>query len=179
MTKIKITRVYQGVDLAISKKANADFFVIVTIGLDGNGNVYILDVFRQRAVSFHQQIEMIISKAATWQPLKIGVEVNSYQAVLAEELERLTLLPIIELTTVRDKVMRAQQRSALVESGRVYVHPSMSEVISEFVLFPDGENDDAVDGFDFALTVSEDGQQVASSNYFIPEFESDRYFNQP
>ena len=179
MTKIKISKVYQGVDLAISKASNADYFVTVTIGLDGNGRIFILDVFRQQGVSFQMQINTVITKAATWQPLKIGVESNAYQASLSQELARLTLLPIIELTTVRDKVMRAQQRSALVESGRVYVHPSMSEVISEFVLLPDGDHDDIFDGFDFALTVSEAPHQNATGNYFIPEFESDRYWNQP
>ena len=171
MTKIKILKVYQGIDLAISRSASADYFVTLTIGLDDNGRIFILDVFRQQGVSFRDQIKTIISKAATWQPLKIGVEVNSYQAALSQELERLTLLPIIEITTVKDKVLRAQQRSALVEGGRVYVHPSMSEVISEFVLFPDGENDDIFDAFDFALTVAEEANENrVRTDYFVPEF---------
>ena len=171
MTKVKISKVYQGIDLAISRSTSADYFVILTIGQDDDGRIFILDVFRKQGVSFRDQIKTIISKAATWLPLRIGVEVNSYQAALSQELERLTLLPIIEITTVKDKVLRAQQRSALVEGGRVYVHPSMSEVISEFVLFPDGENDDIFDAFDFALTVAEEPNEDRVRNeYFVPEF---------
>ena len=179
MTKIKIMRVYQGIDSAVSKQAVADYFVIATIGFDANNNIFVLDVHKRRGVSFHQQIETIISKGKMWNPLRIGIESNSFQIFLSQELERLTLLPIVPVTALKDKVSRAQQMSSFTEAGRVYVAPSMTELISEFVLFPDGEHDDQVDAVSLALLVSETGQQNATANYFIPEFESDRYFNQP
>jgi len=172
MTKIKIIGVYQGVDSAVSAAASADYFVLVTIGKTADGRIFVLDIFRQRNVSFHEQVSIIINKAAEFKPLKIGIESNSFQAFLSQELQRLTLLPIIPITTVRDKVIRAQARSALFETHRVYISPSMHSFIEEFVLFPDGEHDDVVDGFLFALDVAEDVQQEyrGDGNYFIPEF---------
>ena len=150
------------------------------LGLSPEGNVFILDIYRRRGVSFSEQIALVIKKAEEWKPLKIGIETNAYQAALAQELERLTRLPIIELTTVKDKIMRAQMRSGRVESGRVYAMSTMHDFVSELTLLePNCEHDDQFDGFDFALTVSEAGQQVASSNYFIPEFESNDYYNIP
>jgi predicted phage terminase large subunit-like protein len=167
-------RVYQGVDLAISKKDTADFFVILTLGIDNLGNVYILDIYKKRGVSFNDQRNLVIKKAEEWKPLRIGIETNAYQAVLAEEVKRITLLPIIELPTSKDKVLRAQMRSGLVESGRVYVRHNMHDFVSELTMFDaDAEHDDQFDAFDFGLTVAENGVvEVIPSNYYVPEFDT-------
>ena len=167
-------KIYQGIDLAISKKSTADFFVIVTIGIDPLGNVYVLDIYRERGVSFNSQVQLIQKKAEEWKPLKIGIESNSYQAALAQEVQRLSLLPVIEIPTSKDKIMRAQMRSGLVESGRVYVKSSMHDFVSELVLLDSttGE-DDQFDAFDFCLTVAEESNEDrVQEGYFIPEFDA-------
>jgi phage terminase large subunit-like protein len=164
-------RIYQGVDLAISKKDTADYFVIVTAGIDEVGNVYILDIYRKRNVSFNNQCKLVLKKAEEWKPLKIGIETNAYQAALAQEVERLSLLPVIEMPTSKDKTLRAQMRSGLVESGRVFVEPRMHDFIAELVLMPDGDNDDMFDGFDLALTVAEaKNSEAIQEGYYQPEF---------
>lgn len=167
-------RIYQGVDLAISKKDTADFFVILTIGIDNDGNVYILDIYRRRGVSFNEQIALVIKKAEEWKPLKIGIETTAYQAVLAQEVARLTLLPVLEISTTKDKVMRAQMRSGLVESGRVYVKTNMHGFVSELTMFDnDAEFDDMFDTFDFALTAAESKNiRAAPEEYYVPEFDT-------
>jgi phage terminase large subunit-like protein len=165
-------RVYQGVDLAISKLNTADFFVILTLGIDNAGNVFILDIYRKRNVSFNEQVKLVLKKAEEWKPVKIGIETNVYQAALAQEVERLSLLPVIELPTSKDKTLRAQMRSGLVESGRVYVEPGMHDFIAELVLMPDGENDDMFDAFDLALTVAEGkSEEAIQESYYLPEFD--------
>lgn len=146
--------IYQGVDLAISDKETADYFVICTIGLSTDNNIYILDMFRER-LSFKAQVEMIKKKAEEWQPLKIGIETNQYQKALAQELIRTSQAPIKELMTMKDKVSRAQRRSAEFENKRVFLRNDMHLFIDELVLFPDATHDDMVDGYDFARTVSE------------------------
>jgi phage terminase large subunit-like protein len=167
-------RIYQGVDLAISKANTADFFVILTLGIDAAGNVYILDIYRKRNVSFNNQCKSVLKKAEEWKPLKIGIETNAYQAALAQEVERLSLLSVMEIPTTKDKTLRAQMRSGLVESGRVFVEPGMHDFIAELVLMPDGENDDMFDGFDLALTVAEmkGSEESIQESYYIPEFDT-------
>ena len=172
MTRIAIRSIFQGCDSAVSKKTFADFFALVTIGKSTDGRIFVLDVFKERGVSFHEQVNIIINKAAEFKPLKIGIEENSFAAFLSQELQRLTLLPIIPITTVRDKVLRAQARSALIETHRVYVSHHMQDTISEFVLFPDGAHDDVVDAFLFALDVAEEpNEDRVQSGYFVPEFD--------
>jgi len=177
MTKTAIRRVYQGCDLAVSTKNSADYFCIVTIGISEDGKIFVLNVFREKGISFHNQINAIIKKSAEWRPLKIAVENNSYQAVLSQELQRLTLLPIVPITTLKDKIMRAQGRSALVETHRVYVAHNMHSFTSELVMLdPNGssEHDDQFDSLDLALTVSETvtPEYTGSGDYFVPEFDN-------
>ena len=164
-------RIYQGIDLAISKSDTAAFFVVFTLGIDQEGNIYVLDIFRERGISFNSQRETIIKKAEEWKPLRIGIETNAYQEVMAQEVKRLTLLPVLQIHTVKDKTMRAQSRSGLVEGGRVNVKTNMHTFVSELVMMPDGDYKDQFDAFDFALTVSESVQyspQPAYDSLTIP-----------
>ena len=87
----------------------------MTIGIGPNGNIYILDLYRDR-LSFKSQQEIIKIKNSQWHPLLIGIEANQYQRALSQELIRTTNLPIKEFQTIRDKVARAQKRSVLFDS---------------------------------------------------------------
>jgi predicted phage terminase large subunit-like protein len=148
-------KVYMGVDLAISQKETADYFAVCIIGVDSENNIYVLDIYRGRH-TFSQQIAIIEKKAQQWNPIRIGVESNQYQRVMPEVLKK-KWLPAKELFTLKDKVTRAQLRSALFEAGKVYIKPTMNEFIDELVLFPDAEHDDLFDAFDFACEVAKSG----------------------
>jgi len=148
----KDLKVYMGIDLAISQKETADYFTICTIGVDLENNVYVLDVYRGRH-TFTQQVNIIEAKEKEWKPIRIGVESNQYQRAMAEVLKK-KWLPVKELVTTKDKVTRAQIRSAIFESGKVFIRRSMHEFIDEIVLFPDAKHDDQFDAFDFACEVA-------------------------
>jgi predicted phage terminase large subunit-like protein len=145
-------KIYMGVDLAISQKETADYFVICVIGLDPDNNIYVLDIYRAR-LSFKQQIAAIQRFNEKWKPISIGVESNAYQRAMVDVLEDM-LLPVHEITTRTDKVTRAQIRSANFENGKVFIRKDMTDFIDELVLFPDSEHDDMFDAFDFACEVA-------------------------
>ncbi len=147
-------KIYQGVDLAISTTEAADYFVLCTLGITKNKDVFIVDIYRDR-ISFNQQKEIIRKKNEQWQPISIGIETNAYQRALSQELIRTTGLPIREIQTVKDKVTRAQKRSALFENGKVFMKKDMTVMIDELCLFPDASHDDCFDAFDIAVTVSD------------------------
>lgn len=78
---------------------------------------------------------------------KIFMESNAFQKVLAftKELEG---LPIVPSVTVRDKEQRFIGMSAHFEAGRILVNPLLlrrSEFWTEWVQFPRGQFDDALD----------------------------------
>lgn len=147
-------KIFQGCDLAISERETADYFGLITIGIDPNGNVYVLDLYRDR-LSFKSQQEIIKQKNEQWHPVSIGIEANAYQKALPQELIRTTSMPVRSLQTDRDKVTRAQRRSALFENRKVFLRRDMNVLVDELCLFPDTAHDDLFDAFDFAMTASE------------------------
>lgn len=156
-------RVYMGADLAISEKEtdNNDFFCLCVIGVDKDKNVYVLDYLKER-LSFNAQQNAIMEYGRNKFPMveRIGVETVQYQKALAQELRRLSLLPIVNINTSKDKVTRAMRRSALFENGKVMFRIGMEDLEECLLLFPEVEHDDLFDGLDFALTVADQGNSV-------------------
>lgn len=91
--------VYAGVDVAFSANVGADYFVIFIIGEDRHGNHYILDIYRNKGIAFHDQLKLI-----EWHCVRYGVDLcliesNQAQRLLSDELKRTTNLPIKEFYT--------------------------------------------------------------------------------
>jgi len=165
------SRIFMAVDLAISEKG--DYFAIVVIGISDKGDIYVLDEYHGHH-SFHSQLKLIKTYADKWQPLKIAVESNAFQAAVPQELKRRSeefgFLPIFPVTTTKDKVTRARKISALFESGRVYVKKIQIELIDEILNFPKASvSDDVLDALMLAIEIANirpsfDWNQVSSLN---------------
>ena len=146
-------RVYQGVDLAISKRETADFFAMVTVGVDRDGNIFVLDAV-QRRLSFKQQTDLIVARYHQYRPVQVVVEANAYQAAQVEELRRTTHVPVKAIVTTKDKVTRFLRLAARFEAGKVYLRRGvMEELVEQLLLVPEGAHDDLVDALDFAVSM--------------------------
>ena len=160
-------RIYMGADLAISEDetSNNDYFVLTVIGVDKNKNVYVLDYLKER-LTFNAQLNAILDYGKNKFPMveRIGVETVQYQKSLAQEIRRLSLLPVINIQTSKDKVTRAMRRSALFENGKVWFRIGMDDLEGCLLLFPEVDHDDLFDGLDFALTVADQGNSVRVLN---------------
>lgn len=160
-------RIYMGADLAISEDetSNNDYFVLTVIGVDKNKNVYVLDYLKER-LTFNAQLSAILDYGKNKFPMveRIGVETVQYQKSLAQEIRRLSLLPVINIQTSKDKVTRAMRRSALFENGKVWFRIGMDDLEECLLLFPEVDHDDLFDGLDFALTVADQGNSVRVLN---------------
>jgi len=147
---------YQGVDLAISTSDRADYFALVTVGMDGNGGIYVADVFRAR-LSFEQQARTVARKAAEYDPVRIAVEATGYQAALSQVLTSRTALPVKPVFPHRDKLTRAWRLSALFENAKVLLGPGQDALAEELLEFPDGEHDDMFDALEMAVSLARAG----------------------
>lgn len=160
-------RIYMGADLAISEDetSNNDYFVLTVIGVDKNKNVYVLDYLKER-LTFNAQLNAILDYGKNKFPMveRIGVETVQYQKSLAQEIRRLSLLPVVNIQTSKDKVTRAMRRSALFENGKVWFRIGMDDLEECLLLFPEVDHDDLFDGLDFALTVADQGNSVRVLN---------------
>lgn len=163
----KKVKVYMGADLAISEKENEDndYFVLMMIGVDDEKNVYVLEYVKER-LTFNSQLNTIISYGRDKYPMveRVGVETVAYQKSLAQELRRLSLLPIININTSKDKVTRAMRRSANFENGKVFFRENMDDLEECLLLFPEVDHDDLFDALDFAMTVADAGNEIRVLN---------------
>ncbi len=153
--KENIKTVYMAVDPAISEKETADYFAIVVIGVDANGEIWILDVWRQRTSDIDVQVAKIIEIAQKWSPDKIKVEAVAYQAGLARAVSKAAAaahahLPVFPVTPDKDKFRRAIIHSANFAGNLVHIrtdHEFYDAFANEFLSFPKGEHDDMMDAY--------------------------------
>ncbi len=146
-------RIFQGVDLAVAQHAGSDFFAIVTIGADVWGNIYVLDCHQAR-LSFRRQTAAIAERFRRFDPVKVAIESNAYQAAQADILRELGLARVAKVYTTRDKLSRAWKLSALFEDGRVWLGRTMHELVEQLLSFPESEHDDLFDALDLAVSIS-------------------------
>ena len=160
-------RVYFGCDLAISEKEtdNNDYFVCMVVGVDDEKNVYVLEYVKER-LTFNTQLNTIISYGRDKYPMveRIGVEANAYQKALSQELRRLSLLPIININTSKDKVTRAMRRSANFENCKVFFREGMDDLEECLLLFPEVDHDDLFDALDFAMNMADGANEIRVLN---------------
>lgn len=161
-------KLYQGVDLAISMKENADYTAIVTVGVDEvTGRVWIVDAERRR-VGFRGALDFIREKAMRWKPVDIAVEVVQYQAAAVEELLRSTDLPVRKVRPDKDKLTRAQSLITRYENLVVWHSTDLPpDFTNELLSFgPDCEHDDFVDAAVYAYMLTGD---FGRATFLFPE----------
>ena len=146
-------RIYQGVDLAIARETGSDFFAMVTVGKDVWGDIYVLDCYQAR-LSFRQQTLAIAERFERFDPVRVAVESNAYQAAQADFMSEMGIPRIVKVFTRQDKLTRAWKLSALFEDGRVHLSRAMPELVEQLLAFPQCEHDDLIDALDLAVNVS-------------------------
>ncbi|WP_075780214.1 phage terminase large subunit [Marinitoga sp. 1137] len=163
----KNLRIYQTVDLAISKKDSADYFVILTFGMDSNKNIFILDNYADH-IGFLKQIEMIQYYYQKWKPLRIGIESTQYQAALTQYLKGKTALPVKPLRPSADKITRALRITPHFENKKVFIlrHLNQLSLLEEqLISFPNGKHDDIVDAVSYIFEFLNSSSVVKTTKY--------------
>jgi predicted phage terminase large subunit-like protein len=146
-------RIYQGVDLSIARHTGSDYFAVVTIGLDEWRNIYVLDCYSAR-LSFRQQTAAIVERYRLFDPIKVAIESNAYQAAQVECVQELGAIRTKAVFTARDKLSRAWKLSAYFEDGRMWFGRNMHDLIEQLLAFPEGEHDDLFDALELAVSIS-------------------------
>jgi len=150
-------KVFMGVDLAISDKQKADHFALVVIGMDDNGNRYVLDWFEGQ-LRFNAQTKKIIKYYNKWDPIRCLIESNAYQLAQYQALKdgdkdiRVTPYP-----ASKDKISNAWKLTGLFEDKRVFFKKTGDYhlKIEQLVLFPDYRYKDWFDAFHLAVKASQ------------------------
>lgn len=148
---IKTLRVYGGSDYAVTADGG-DYTVHVVIGIDPDGRMYLLDLWRKQASS-DVWIEAFCDLVLKWKPIGWAEEQGQIRAGIGPFLdkrclERKAFVYREQFPTRGDKAVRAQSiRGRMALSGLYVDHfaPWFAALRSELLSFPAGKNDDQVD----------------------------------
>lgn len=150
--------VFSGVDLAIGRSEGNSRFAIVTIALDRDGTVYVVNAYRDR-IPFAEQLKAVKRIHKLHHPRLIAIEANGYQTVFIETLRtdpETRLLPLRPINTQGDKHARLRGLAPLFESGAIRlprreVGAWVEQLEEELLQFPRAATDDVLDALWIAL----------------------------
>lgn len=144
-------RVYGGSDYAVTADGG-DFTVHVVVGLDPDGRMYLLDLYREQASS-EKWIEAFCDLVRKWKPMAWAEETGQIRAGLGPFLdrrqrERAAYVARETFPTRGDKAVRAQSIRGRMALEGLYVPEHMPwypNFRTELLSFPASRFDDQVD----------------------------------
>lgn len=148
-----------GVDLASSLKDDADEFALVVIGILSNmKECYVLDYISGR-FTFKEQFETVIRYYDIWSPIRVFVEGNAYQQVLASTVvQTFPDVRAVPVFTSKDKVTRARALQLYYERRQMFHRKGrMSKLEEQLVGFPNIKLKDLFDALFLAVNGSLQG----------------------
>jgi predicted phage terminase large subunit-like protein len=146
-------RIVQSWDTA-SKASKTNDFSVCTTWLMRGADYYLLDVLRQR-LEYPDLRRRILANAEAYDATTVLIEDASSGAPLVQDLRREGKLRAIPIRPDRDKVVRLEAQSAVIEAGHVLLPeraPWLDDFRLEILTFPYGRYDDQVDSVSQFLT---------------------------
>ena len=147
---------YMGVDPAIGVKKTADYTAIATIKRYDN-KMYLVDLIRGRW-NFLQTKHHIQQQYLAHKPVQIGLEANFFQRAISQDIMNSTMIPIVEVKHMRDKVERILSTVGYyAESGKLSINSSLNlkdPFYGEYLDFPEAEHDDLLDAVATCIEVA-------------------------
>ena len=147
---IKLKKIGFGVDLAIAantvekEEKDSDFFCVAIVGLDEYSRYWLLNLYRNRGLSYLQQINVVKKLNNEFSPDVIMCENNQYQLVFAQMLKDNGLLNVLDqATTTKNKysfkiglpaisVLFEQSRFKIPYAPNTYTRNLADTVMMEF-----------------------------------------------
>ena len=158
-------------DTAFKKTDTSDYSVMIVAGLDRTGDIYIVDLIRER-YEFPDLKRRMIQLNNQWRGRGlrgIYVEDRASGQSLIQELQRESGVSVIPYKISNDKVARLNAVLPLIEGGRVLL-PAMASWLDTFheecQSFPSGTYDDQIDALAIALDVL--ARTPSGGDYYRP-----------
>lgn len=154
--------IYQAWDFAISTGKENDYTVGITIGVDHNDAVYVLDMKRFRSSDGILIAETVRDYALEWDATMIGVEDGQiWRSIETQFLkvcqEKHTYPSYEALKPLTDKMVRADPLKGRMQAGKIYF-PSEAHWLkvleTEMLHFPNAKHDDCVDSLSWSVRLT-------------------------
>ncbi len=146
-------RIVQSWDTASKANKTNDFSVCTTWLIRGS-DYYLLDVLRER-LEYPDLRRRIVAHAEAYKTKAVLIEDASSGAPLIQDLRREGRIRPIAICPDRDKIVRLEAQSQVIEAGHVLLPdsaPWLDDFLLEVLAFPYGRFDDQVDSLSQFLT---------------------------
>ena len=120
---VECSQIIISADTAFKKTEQADFSVLMVMGVDRNGDIHIIDVIRGK-YDFPELKRMCITVNAKWRGKGLRgfyVEDKASGQSLIQELRNQSGVSVIPFKVNTDKVARLNSVTPLIEGGRVFL----------------------------------------------------------
>ena len=154
------------VDLACTDKTYSDFTVIMPVGIDVQGDLWVLPYFRDKYTDPDKIIDQILnmysryadSGVAGWKFGKVGIEKTGFQRFLVsnfikERKKRGLHFAITEIEAKGDKISRIARLQPWFASGDIHTRADMLDLKEESLDFPRARKDDCSDCLSYQLDI--------------------------
>lgn len=143
--------VYGGSDYAVTS-SGGDYTVHVVVGLDPDGRMYLLDLWRDQASS-DVWVDAFCDLVKKWKPIGWAEETGQIRSgvgpfLVSQMLKRQAYVAKETFATRGDKAVRAQSIRGRIAMNGLYIMkdaPFLADLIAEMMSFPVGVHDDQVD----------------------------------
>ena len=158
-------------DTAFKAKTTSDYSVMCVLGMDTTGDIYLVDVIRER-FEFPELKRRMIMLNNKWRGKGLRglyIEDKASGQSLIQELKRESGVSVIPYKVSGDKVSRLNAVLPLIEGGRVFLPenaPWIDTFYDECQTFPSGTHDDQVDALSIGLDVL--ARTPSTGDYFAP-----------
>lgn len=117
----KVLNVFACIDFAFSRSARADWTALVVIGVDGDNNIYVLDIVLLKTDRISDYYKAILDTYVKWEYQKLRAEVTVAQQAIVRELKEGYIKPngmsirIEEYRPGRSEGSKAERIAATLE----------------------------------------------------------------
>lgn len=161
-------RIVQSWDTGSKASKSNDFSVCTTWQMRGT-DYYLLDVLRVR-LEFPDLRRQILRQAERYSPTAVLIEDAGSGTGLIQDLRHEGKVRPIAIHPDRDKIVRLESQSAVIEAGHVLLPetaPWLGDFLTEVLAFPYGHHDDQVDSLSQFLNWAA-RQRRHSQTFFCP-----------
>lgn len=171
-------------DPSLGKKDTSDYSAFVTIAVDSNGIIYVVDAVIERLLPSALK-ERIFQQAQRYRYARIGIENNGFQDLFVQQLQiestRNHLYASIEgIKNSKNKkgrieslepLIRASDMSPSIVRFRRDWNTAYPLLIDQMIQFPAGAYDDAIDALEGCISMVRAGYSI-TSGVFLGGMES-------
>jgi predicted phage terminase large subunit-like protein len=173
------------IDPAIELKTTSDFSAIVTVAVDPDENMYVVEYINKRMLP-SELIDSIFSTWLKWKSQVVGIETVGFQKMIKieidkERVKRRQYPVIVELKSEgRRKELRIQSLQPRFEAGKIYIRKGMDELETQLLRFPSPRcKDDLCDALAYTLEIIRPSHRPVTQmnpECFLAELERRRHY---